>query len=407
MRLVSTGGRARGLTLWLVALPACSAQPAGDPLTEPSTDDGDPVDSEGPSTVALDDFRSAFIRASCDLLFDCRAGSSDAEDVRLLLGSKERCLQVLMQFEGPTLDTLVQGARDGILTFDASEAARCIRELPRQCLLVEAEEPIDTFRTVCAGVFDGGREPGAPCAHGFECAGDATCHHDVDSVCGGVCRLNLLPGEPCGDSDQGRCSVAGGIGGLCDPAEQRCILVESTGALAAAGEMCGLLPASDHRTQQVLCEPGLWCDVDWNRRVGTCRVPLAEGDACMENHLCAGGLCDGRDETPGICRSVSVAREEGIPCDESAYALCDPGALLICGESGKCELLPASLGASCDRQRPCTGELYCAEDGRCVAQKEAGEPCTASRECRDGACGPSEPGVASTCRAFLCDARSP
>jgi len=313
---------------------------------------------------------------------------------------------------------------------------------------------------------------GGDCSDGIPCTYDDFCWNGVcvgferdcsplDDACNvGVCNELTGECEPQGVNDGATCddgslctlldACAGGacVGeptdctgfdddchvGVCDPLSGECRAAPANeggacddGILCSVGDVCsnGVCAgfAADCSAFDDACNVGVCNELD-----GACiQSPVNEGgacddgDDCMVDDTCAGGVCAGIPKdcsaldstclagvclgTTGIC-TVSPVNESGA-CDDGngcttgdacADGICR-GAPLDCsahddachvgacvGTSGICEALPANNGGPCDDGDLCTVDDTCA-DGTC-----AGQPLDCSgldSACTVGVCHPS------------------
>lgn len=107
-------------------------------------------------------------------------------------------------------------------------------------------------------------------------------------------------------------------------------------------------------------------------------------DPCLSSEECAGESSVCGYPPPSVCMEaccVGSCRDLGAPpkvgeactgtCEDSAYCAVDPMtfAFTVCTEK-------RAVGASCDSNEVCEGELYCDYDaGRCAQRRRSGESC--------------------------------
>jgi len=119
-------------------------------------------------------------------------------------------------------------------------------------------------------------------------------------------------------------------------------------------------------------------------------VPCDKTADCPSGHHCNNA------KSPPVCQLLYCATS-GSRCDEDE--LCASG--LLCEES-RCA---SSVGASCNNQDPCPGDLSCEMDDRCPGfltcvepgTKNSQAPCQCDSECMSGDCSPFDAG-AKRCR---------
>lgn len=110
------------------------------------------------------------------------------------------------------------------------------------------------------------------------------------------------------------------------------------------------------------------------------------GECTMDgrNLECAHGYCEATAcNTPGHCRAYAAAGER---CDDMyGSPRCPPGQNCV-GDlaTSHCvaEPAPGTLGADCDRQTPCTADLYCQDRSTCAPRLGPSGACWSDDECR-------------------------
>ena len=257
--------------------------------------------------IPLEQFRSEFIRASCEHLFTCLWGEETLM-ARLGLGTRDACVEMFDFFHGPDVQVRVDAVSRGLLSYDAAEARRCIDGLPDACMMFAADDVLAAFHGVCAGVFDGGQPLGGDCTSDEDCSGAAFCDVDVlaEPLCQGYCRLQARPGDPCELYRQ--CSPEGGFDAYCVTTTSQCQLHRQAGPVGE-GEACGWIPAESGTVDVVRCEVGLWCDTAY-LETGVCRQPIAAGAPCESQ---AQPCVDGYACLEGTCRQWTIQTAVGAP----------------------------------------------------------------------------------------------
>ncbi|MBI4819377.1 MAG: hypothetical protein HY791_24110 [Deltaproteobacteria bacterium] len=157
----------------------------------------------------------------------------------------------------------------------------------------------------------------------------------------------------------------------------------------------GQLEAGDSCRSNLECKAGLTCRNLAPTRPGACgpAAPLGSGCGSGPDPLAAtigvtlGGHDDEHRECQGRCVRGGCSAEllPGAACTSSLG--CQVGAHCALGTCTEGEF--AKLGAPCTDD--CEPGSICLE-GRCIAQKGAGESCEFDGECRRGACVPSDGG---------------
>ncbi len=322
-------------------------------------------------------FRAAFIRAACENLFTCGWGD-DAFAMRMLLGTRERCVERYDARFGPFIGLRLDAVARGTLTFDAAEARHCLDVIPRACVLWETEEPLNAFQVTCGGVFEGTVAPGGDCASDEDCAGDAICYRDAFSepTCLGHCAPKVAPGAAC--VDEIPCSTGGLEDATCG-SDLTCATV-ALGDTVGEGEPCGLSPSGEHAFTLIPCASGTWCDRG-DEPMGVCAPPIAIGAECpTEQAPCLDGALCSRDGSVDRCMALTIQSIAGTPCRAAEHEFCDPYSALVC-TADVCEDPPGD----CVTGFSCPEPEYCAESA-CAPKKGDGEECAGDDECGSALC---------------------
>jgi hypothetical protein len=195
--------------------------------------------------------------------------------------------------------TLIAGAGDGHIIFDAAKARACIDDIgARSCL--NSQRDREVRNSPCAEVFAGTRTLGAPCFFAEDCVAGAQCakpNSCLDDCCTGSCQM----------------------------------VTTTPMTYAHLGEACYV----GHD-----CSPDLFC------YPSTCRTYAAEGQPCTISEECD----DVRDFCDPATHVCVVQRRAGASCADSSYA-CGFGS--ACHQDiGQCENFPA-LGDPCGPQAAC------------------------------------------------------
>jgi hypothetical protein len=178
--------------------------------------------------------------------------------------------------------------------------------------------------------------PGRPCANGFAC----------DSACDAPCQS---------------CSV---VPGVCT-------------AVTSGHDDDADLPEGSQCKGTKTCAPGATSEA------GACK--LDRGQPCTVGTECASAVCSA--QAPNVCIDVVCNQPCQIPQAGTCVARglrAEPAGIgcngLRCGDSGAC--LP-----KCGGNADCVPNYFCDKDqGTCLPQKEPGETCGASTDCKLGYC---------------------
>lgn len=218
----------------------------------------------------------------------------------------------------------------------------------------------------------------------LESFGSASCKGDDAGGGGEACELSIegLRGE--GDScyEDLEC----GRGGRCD--SQGCgfgtCCLGTCRLPVADGQSCG---------GEIVCESGLACvdgrcesgaldapcaiDGDCDEGLhceGTCKPNLAEGDPCERDGMCEGDLqC--------VDQRCLPTSSDGDACNDDCF-----GAFYCDAAAGRCRPVPRAAGAECAAAQVCLGnELHCNQQtGRCETLPGRDEECTPRGRCGPG-----------------------
>ncbi len=331
----------------------------------------------GTDTVTLEQFNAYLAESFCRFLVECP--TTPIRPVSQVLRTIDRCVEYYGDslFVASDISSLDASIAAGRTRFDASLAARCLRmTLPSRCEWLPGPGPED--ESECSRVLVGTVALGDDCYAHHECGIGAYCAPD-NAACPGVCAAKKPIGAPCDDNQE--CLVTAGFAG-CD---NGVCAMHAIRRDAAAGDDCGELPNGDF----VQCQASLACDARITGS-GTCRVPIAVGQACVPDAPCEGlALCH---EQSGACQDIELVTTIGQACntDTNRTIVCDPLAGLICVNGTCAAQAPGVLNGPCTRDDlsgfGCSPGLYCdVTADRCLPVKPAGEACAFDREC-EGEC---------------------
>jgi hypothetical protein len=272
----------------------------------------------------------------------------------------------------------------GRVTYDADRGRDCVNAI--------RTTPCDSLGTGpvegCEGPFEGTVPVAGECILDQECQGDAFCR--LETTCPGTCTLLGTEGTHCTRAWECEPNL------VCSLELAECVVAQPAWAV------CNDI--------DLVCEPGLSCDVDASDPAGSfkCMAPndvldRSAGEACnlFEDEFCGDGLhcvLEADVYQDGICTAETASSggscHAAYPsqCPDDEY--CDADVML--GEtSGTCRPLPttgepcltnASLARECPYGHMCL-------NGVCVTIQPLGGPCeddlqcyAAEAHCVDGVC---------------------
>ena len=329
---------------------------------------GDGPDEDVANALPLESFCASLAETHCDEVTACACPNEGADPEACLAAQRQGCERAFAGF--------ISGVTLGRLTFDSSEAVRCVSDYADA--LTGCADPFDTpFSPACARMFQDSALLGERCAAlntGASCG-------ELSGVCVEDRTCAPLPpeGQPC---LLGRCS--GGLfcnAGVCGAAIERferaegeaCALnVECQVGLACVEGRCVPAPAPGEP-----CAESLQCGRNATCLLSSARVcaPLAQLDESCFSGECAPGLaCELVGDLP-ICRPEVP---QGQPC--TSFQTCEAGS--VCNADA-CTPLPGRDEVCLFGQ--CAGGLLCdAATQRCSDLAVEGETCNATSECAAG-----------------------
>jgi hypothetical protein len=234
-------------------------------------------DEECPSAAAC-------MRQSSECAGRCRLLAKEGERCNLEYGL--RCLPGLRCTMGTCRPEAAPGAA-GSPCQDPWDCASDLRCQNQRCAPTAPEgdpctSPFECASRVCrSNVCSPAQPTGGSCSSSHECRGVQVC---VGSFSGGVCRLPVDVGAPCGRASSSPCYPSL----VCDSSTERCVIPP------AAGSVC----------IQTRCASGAFCDA---RNV--CRAKLENGAAAVDTSQCRESYSAAR----GQCVSAADARNEPCP----------------------------------------------------------------------------------------------
>ncbi|MEM9068032.1 MAG: hypothetical protein AAGE52_05975 [Myxococcota bacterium] len=394
--------------------------------------------------VALNtsDVVAAFLRGRRVAEFTEVARGRVRVEVTLLRGGDGSVLatrQAVARVAGPTAVTVVfTRSCEGVRcpgAGDAADATECVdgQCVPPECT-PETPDACPPGFAPCREVADCTGPPLDACASRVCVAGSCLVERD-DSVCeaGAFCD----PEEGCvslRDTDAGVVDAGVDGAGSCDCRPARCE-AEGEGFVSVDAERCEsrrCVPGGRFSCEEFVCEEGrcaLGCDLTGDDDDafclarshcdgGRCVRDEPNGGSCDEDSDCLSGYCEsgiccddgeccrtvadcpGGGATAAICEEPSRCQgsrgdaecasnrcvvEAGVD-DDSA---CDAGVLVDCGLfdplacSGAVDQTPPMCPSNCSGDAECVDRAHC-EGGDCVLDGDAGDACTATRQCAAG-----------------------
>ncbi|MBX5484185.1 MAG: hypothetical protein IRZ16_20350 [Myxococcaceae bacterium] len=409
MRLSVLCGPLTGLVLLFAACPK----------PDPGPEDGG--QNAGEETISPVELCERIASARCDLLSRCyRAfARQNASDCRLI--EQSRCLDEYTRLR-PSFEA-------DKVAIDVAQVTSCERRL-RTSACVPTFPPGDlnvaaapfSDCTLTTGLLEGKVPAGETCDESVECAQGTVCVKP-NGVCTGTCSSLALEGEPCSVgcaeglycNADGVCAAPKGLNEPCDSSAECAQDLWCDGVCkqrGSVGDACRFDPL-----RLSTCAPGLACDVVpfFDDQVGTCIVPLGQGEHCRYHWSCAPGLvCWDLDWSqfpiapppePGTCAPPAPA---GLGCSYTPYSLyvgdvCESGT--SCDPSGLCSVQP-TLGEACNPfSQACAGkDVYCKpsetvpDKGTCTTAAAQNERCATQLD--DGSV------IQIPCESGFCDSET-
>jgi len=320
-------------------------------------------------SVPIDQYMSAFVRASCEVLTRCYEAQSPVQEC--------------VDYNEPKLRANFEPTHAAVLEGRASYDARAAADLIRQLASVSCEE-LDSISDSLPDppVFSGTLATGAACSVNEECQGAAACIGD--GTCPGHCSARAKQGEACVDSAQ----CASGLTCHRNVCASR----------KRSGEACTIADAC----------PGFHYCKDDAEGVSRCQSLFGptrmKGESCNgDDGSCAAGLaCQAKPVTgsarwPGVCVERVAA---GGSCQDASPSMCPDGQYCAVPDgstNGTCTAKPLA-GSACGKVLSatyvCASGLTCVQ-GKCLAPKPNAAACTSPAECASASC------VEGKCAAVL------
>lgn len=294
----------------------------------------------GGSSISVEDLPGEVKDARCDQLVKCEG-----------IADRATCNGATFVDEA-TVPAIQAAIKDGTIKYDADKAADCVDQLSGQSCSFEG------FHTTsaCEGVITGTVATGGACKLDAQCANHGDC-----TPTGTTCdpETTCCPGTCMGGSTESA------LGGPCDDDMHTCATTAycKPGATSGSNGTCTALVTAEAAACDDIaaCSNPLYCNLNFQTGMGTCKKPAASGAACVRADLLA--CVDGRDycnPTSLTCvRQVAVGAacmSGSAPCVD--YASCIAGTCVI----------DIALGGTCvvDSGAQCAGSLDC-KNGTCQA----------------------------------------
>jgi hypothetical protein len=329
-----------------------------------------------PTGPKLDEVPALLAASYCTEILDCL----DGMDETTIFGPEGCAGRVQAQAEDRGFNFTNASLMAGRLEYHPEKVEACLASIKAVgCALPTRRLFADG---VCAKVFIGSADEGAPCVVTPDCSAELFC--DRGAACPGTCRKRLAAASPCMDSDECAAGLECNDGGNCAAPAKRgeacgggvaedCatgLTCKGDDAVMGTAGVCvsfgtvfvGKLGATCNFDELVLCETGLSCVA---RLAGatatfTCERPVASGTTCNFGipspcpgaEYCNANISQG--VVAGTCRMLPVA---GETCVNAAGQKCAPG--LVCDVDNLCHTVNR-LG------QPCVGNAGCASQ-LCVA----------------------------------------
>lgn len=296
-------------------------------------------------SIDVDDLPDELADARCDNLVECGGIADQATcDAAVVVDESE-------------LDTIKTGIANGTIKYSGDDAADCIDQLGgRGCTFTGFHN-----ENACEGVFTGTVATGGACSIDLQCANQGNCeitgNCDPDTMCctgtcmGGSSESAL--GGPCNDEIHTCATNA-----YCKPGATSGAVGTCTALVAGEGSACDAVSA---------CVNPLYCNVNFQTGMGTCKKPAASKATCSRMDLipCADSrdYCDATSSTCTRRIAVGGTCSGTLPC--VGYASCINGACVA----------DIPLGGACTGDgADCAGDLDCIS-GTCQVPP-AGMVCT-------------------------------
>ncbi len=302
----------------------------------------------GGGSIAVENLPDEVKGARCDNLVRCEG-----------IVDQKTCDASTFVDEG-TLPAIEAAIKNGTIKYNGDKAADCVDQLSGQSCSFEG------FHTTsaCEGVLTGTVATGGACVLDAQCANHGQCEPSgttcdpETTCCPGTCMggsTESAIGGPC-DDEMHTCGSAA----YCKAGTTSGSVGTCTAVVTAEGGACDDITA---------CANPLYCNLNFQTNMGTCKKPAASGAACVRADLIA--CVDSRD----YCSTTTMTcvRQTAVG------AACAPGSM------------PCVDYATCINS-VCVADI--ALGGACVA--DTGANCAGSLECRMGTCQAPMPGPVCT-----------
>lgn len=303
------------------------------------------VASCGGGSISVEDLPDEVKDARCDNLVKCE-GIADQTTCNGAYSSDETQLPAIQA-----------GIKNGTIKYNGDKAGDCVDQLGgASCEFTGFHND-----SACDDVLTGTVVTGGACVLDVQCANHGQCvatsgSCDPDTTC---CAGTCMGG-----------SSESALGGPCDDEMHTCATTAycKPGTTSGSNGVCTALVAGEGTACDDItaCANPLYCNLNFQTGMGTCKKPAASGAACVRTDLLP--CVDGRD----YCNATSLTCVRRI----AVGAACTSGAM------------PCVDYASCI-SGTCVGDI--AAGGACVV--DSGANCAGSLDCISGTCqiGPPDP----------------
>lgn len=287
----------------------------------------------GDDSISVEDLPDEIEGARCDTLVKCEGIADRATcDAAVVVDESE-------------LMTIEAGIKNGTIKYDEGQAADCIDQLGGGSC------DFAGFHTenACAGVFTGTVVTGGACTIDLQCANQGECMPTSPSCdpettcCAGTCM---------GGSSESA------IGGPCDDDMHTCPTTAYCKAGTGSGTpgTCTALVAGEGTacTEIDACVNPLYCNLNFQTGMGTCKKPAASGAACTMTDLIR--CSDSRD----YCNATSMTCVRRIAVGQACMGSTMPCVDYASCIAGTC-VADIPLGGTCNPETGpnCAGDLEC------------------------------------------------
>lgn len=291
----------------------------------------------GGGSIAVEDLPGDVKDARCDNLLKCEG-----------IADRATCNGAIPA-DTSQVPAIQAGIKNGTIKYNGDKAGDCVDELGgRACEFAGFHT-----ESACSDVLTGTVATDGACVLDEQCANHGMCQptgmcDPATTCCAGTCKGGSTisaVGGPCND----RMHTCGTTA-YCKPGAASGAIGTCTTLAAGEGTACDAVTA---------CANPLYCNLNFQTGMGTCKKPAASGAACVRTDLIACG--DSRD----YCNATSMTCARRI----AVGAACTSGSM------------PCVNYASCIAST-CVADI--AAGGACVA--DSGANCAGSLDCINGTC---------------------